>query len=113
MISVLGNGSDIPGLGRIVSESRTDLRDAEVQAAIKVHEGVASPDCLVQLVARNNLISALDKAGEYLRGVRLQTNYRALAPEFPCGKIEFEHVKTNASRGHGEAIVARFSRENE
>jgi hypothetical protein len=70
------------------------LRDAEIQAAIKIDKSFAAPDELAEVVARDDLAGALDEAREDLSRLRLQADEDAFAAELEGGRVKF--VKAEA-----------------
>jgi hypothetical protein len=100
LIAILGNRANVGWVCRIVLESGANLRDAEVQPALEIHEGLLSPDGFAQVVSRDDLIGTLDKTGEDLGGLRLQTNENALTAELEGGCVKLKETKAEPAGIH-------------
>src|SRR5262249_46898488 len=88
-------------LRRRVAERVANLRDAVVQAAIEIDEGVAAPDALLQFSARHYLARTLDQDAEHARRLRLQALRVAVAPQLARALIELEIAEVN----HGSSPI--------
>src|SRR6266404_989356 len=75
---------------RGVSKSVAQAFDRGVQPVVEIHEGVCRPKPVAQFFARDYLSRFLQKHGQDLEGLFLQTDFGPIAPEFAGTKICFE-----------------------
>jgi hypothetical protein len=75
---------------RGVSESVAQPFYRGVQTVVEIHEGVCRPKPVAQFFARDYLSRFLQKHGQDLEGLFLQTDFGPIAPEFAGTKICLE-----------------------
>ena len=64
--------------------------DRAVEADVEVHERVAGPEGLADLLARHDLARPLEEEGEDLEGLLLQPDLRPVLVELTRGRVELE-----------------------
>jgi hypothetical protein len=87
-------------LSGIVLQSGANLRDAEVQAALEIHECFIAPNSVPQVVPRHDLIGTLDETRKHLSGLRLETEEHAFTAQLKVSDVKFEQTKSKSSGSH-------------
>jgi len=80
LISKLWDGTDIAGAGRIVSQCRSYLRDAKVQAATEINERALAPYGPSEFIAGDDAFAIPEQEGQHSGGLLWQTDNRLLPP---------------------------------
>ena len=84
------------GIG-VVAQSLADLPDAEVQPLVEVHERVATPHLLANLLSRHDLAASPDQRLQDLERLRGKFDEVAVAAKLCGGQMELEGPKTKDS----------------
>ena len=96
LISAFGDGPNKPRRLRRISQSRADLGNAEIQAAIEVDERFRAPNRLPQRFPGDHLACVLEKQTQNLCRLGLQVYGDAIAMQNTSGGIEVENSKAQA-----------------
>jgi hypothetical protein len=89
------DGLNVPRLVCIVSQSRADLVDGEVDAAFEVDEGVVAPDVLVNFFAGDNLPRAFYQEQENGKLLRPEPDQVSALAQLTIRGIECEWAEAN------------------
>src|ERR1043166_5449122 len=76
-IAAAGQGLDVTGLLGGIRERLPDPPDAEGQALLEIHEGVAAPDFPLDLLSGNDLATVSGKQDQDFEGLPLQVDHPA------------------------------------
>ena len=66
---------------------------------VEIHKGVSGPEFLAHLLACDHIAAALEKQGQYLKGLLLQPNSSAILAQLARGQVELKHSKPHDSAG--------------
>jgi hypothetical protein len=79
---------DVPRALRIVVQDSPDLIDAEIDAPVKIHEGLVIPEDLPDFLAGDHLAGALRRQQQELEVLGLELYYPVHIEGIPCGSNE-------------------------
>ena len=80
---------NVGGVSR-VAEGLANLADAEVEALLEIHEGVAGPDVLANLIARDHFARPAHEEREHLRRLRREFDQIAVLAKLAAGDVQLE-----------------------
>jgi hypothetical protein len=100
-IAAAGQGVDEPRRLRVVAQRLPDLVDAEVQAAVEIHEGVLPPQLLADLLARHHVAGAAGEEEQNLERLGREMDGQALAPELSRSRVHFVDPEAESRRALG------------
>jgi hypothetical protein len=86
----------------IVSERRSNLVNAKIDTALKIHKGLVIPEGMPDFFASDHLAGAPGKQGQNSKGLKLQLNKRACLAQFAAPEIQLEDPK--AEQRWGRAV---------
>ena len=98
-IAAPGKRFHIPGVLSVVSQSVTNLLYAEIKPALKINEGIVSPERLLNFLAVNNLSRPIRKQKEYAEWLRVEFEGDSGLAQYPVGGVQFEGPEADESGG--------------
>src|SRR5207248_2478978 len=81
--------------GRIVFQRGSQLADAEIQAALEIDVNTVTPERLTDFFARDEIARPGDEQREQPRGLALQSQAAAVAPQLAARGVELERPEPN------------------
>ncbi len=78
----------------VIAQGLAQLLDGEVQGVLEIHEGIFTPQLLLQFLTRDQFAGTLEQKGEDLEGLRLQADAAARFAQLACAQVEFEGANT-------------------
>ena len=100
---------DEPRGVRGIAQHLTDLADAEVQSLLEVHERVAAPHVIADLVARHDFAAATGEELEHLERLRSQLDQVAALAELAGRRVQLEPAKAQDATGHSSKTHRELS----
>jgi hypothetical protein len=64
---------------------------------VEIHKGICGPELLLQVLTTYYLSSVLDKHGQELKWLLLDSDLDAVLSEFPCVEVHLEDTKAETS----------------
>jgi hypothetical protein len=93
-----------------VSERLADLPDAEIQALLEIHEGVATPDVFPDLVAGHDFAAAPDQELEDLQRLGRQLHEVAVLAQLPRSGLQLERPEAKDVRRAHRKLISNSGR---
>jgi hypothetical protein len=112
-ISSPRQGLEEPGMFGIVFQDGPYLPNCVIQALLKVHEGLRTPNLLSKFLARHNFADPAHQNTQDFGRLGLKLYGIAIAAELSVAAIEFKSTEAYTSRGPRLRIQAISTRESD
>src|SRR5258705_6480 len=96
-----GKRVDEPRGLRVVAQRLPDLVDAEVQAAVEVHERVLAPQLLADLLAGDDVARTAGQQEQDLERLGREVDGKAFAPDLSRSRVHFVDPEAESRRALG------------
>lgn len=96
-ITAARKGLDVAWLLGIIAQGCPKPLDAEVQTLFEIDEGIATPQFLLDFIARDQITGATGEQGQDLEGLRWNRNRLAILAQFASLQVRLEGSKAKDS----------------
>jgi hypothetical protein len=94
-VAAPGHGLKEARVVGVVSERVAQPLDGRVQTVVEVNKGVGGPEFFAQLLSRDQFSRPLQKSGQKLKWLILESHFEAASTQLPTLKVNFKRAKLN------------------